>query len=162
MGIAFGLLSDNVVNTFHAPLAALSAHYQQNSTFKALEAVELGMKTVEYTPSSKLSQVCLSILAGCEYLVEVNTCLRPDTTLAQVWGLARFADQSVLSRTLDQLTLTNIGQLRGGVTSIWRQHSQVSGHDWRGFLWLDFDLSGLPCGAQAQASTKGYFSGKKT
>jgi hypothetical protein len=129
---------------------------------KPLEAVDIGMKTVEYTPVSKLRQVCLSILAGCEYLAEVNTCLRPDSTLAQVWGLERFAEQSILSRTLDALTLTQIGQLRAAVTSIWRQHSQALGHDWRGFLWLDFDLSGLPCGAQAQASTKGYFSGKKT
>jgi hypothetical protein len=160
MGIAFGLLSDNLVNTSQAPLAALSAHYQQNSTLKPLEAVEIGMKTVDYSPVSKLGQVCLSILAGCEYLAEVNTCLRPDTTLAQVWGLERFAEQSRLSRTLDQLTLTNIAQLRDGVTSIGRQHSQALRHDWRGFLWLDFDLSGLPCGAQAQASSKGYFSGK--
>jgi hypothetical protein len=34
--------------------------------------------------------------------------------------------------------------------------------DWRKYLWLDFDLSGLPCGAQAEASQKGYFSDKKT
>jgi hypothetical protein len=162
MGIAFGLLSDNLVNTAHAPLAALSVHYQQNRALKPLEAVEIGMKTVDYSPASKLRQVCLSILAGCEYLAEVNTCLRPDTTLAQVWGLERCAEQSSLSRTLDRLTLRQIAQLRDAVTSIWRQHSQALGHDWRGFLWLDFDLSGLPCGAQAQASTKGYFSGKKT
>jgi hypothetical protein len=31
-------------------------------------------------------------------------------------------------------------------------------HDWRGYLWLDYDLSGLPCGKQAEASQKGYFS----
>jgi hypothetical protein len=162
MGISFGLLSDHLVNTSHAPLVALSAQYQQNSTLKPLEAVEIGMKTVEYTPVSKLGQVWLSILAGCEYLVEVNTCLRPDRTLAQVWGLGRFAEQSSLSRTLDQLTRMNIGQLRDAVTNIWRQPSRALGHDWRGLLWLDFDLSGLPCGAQAEASTKGYFSGKKT
>jgi len=35
-------------------------------------------------------------------------------------------------------------------------------HDWHGFLWLDFDLSGLPCGQQADGSQKGFFSGKKT
>jgi len=162
MGITLGLLSDNLVNTSHAPLAALSAHYQQNRTWTPLEAVEIGMKTVRYTPVSKLSQVCLSILAGCEYLSEVNTCLRPDTTLAQVWGLERFAEQSSLSRTLDQLSLMQIAPLRGAVNSIWQQQSRALRHDWRGFLWLDFYLSGLPCGAQAEASRKGYFSGKKT
>jgi len=34
-------------------------------------------------------------------------------------------------------------------------------HDWRGYLWLDYDLSPLPCSAQAEASQKGY-CGKKT
>lgn len=162
MRIAFGLLKDDLVNTSHAPLAALSASYQRNSTLKPLEAVDMSMKAIEYEPASKLQQVCLSILAGCEHLSEVNTCLRPDTTLAQVWGRERFAEQSSLSRTLDRLSLMHIEQLRAAVTSIWRQHSQSVRHDWRGFLWLDFDLSGLPCSAQAQASRKGYFSGKKT
>jgi hypothetical protein len=27
---------------------------------------------------------------------------------------------------------------------------------------FDFDLSGLPCGKQAQGGQKGYFAGKKT
>jgi hypothetical protein len=35
-------------------------------------------------------------------------------------------------------------------------------HDGRGYLWLDFDLSGLPCRPQAEASQKGYFADKKT
>ena len=162
MDIEFGLLKENLVNTSHASLAALLAHYRQNNTLKPLEAVEIDMKTIAHEPVSKLQQVWLSILAGCEYVSEVNTRLRPDTTLAQVWQVERFAEQSMLSRTLDRLTLTNIEQLRGAGTSVWRQHSRAMSHDWRGFLWLDFDLSGLPCGSQAQASTKGYFSGKKT
>jgi hypothetical protein len=29
-------------------------------------------------------------------------------------------------------------------------------------LWLDYDLSGLPCSERAEASQKGYFSDKKT
>jgi hypothetical protein len=30
------------------------------------------------------------------------------------------------------------------------------------YLWLDYDLSGLPCSLQAEASQKGYFSDKNT
>jgi len=165
MGIEFGLLDragECLVNTQHAPLAALLAHYQRNETLQALASVELAMKSVDYTPTSKLSQVMVSMLAGCKYLSEVNTQLRPDTTLARVWQLEQFAEQSTLSRTLDELTLKQIDQLRAASTAIWRQHSQTVTHDWRGFLWLDFDLSGLPCGKQGEGSQAGYFSDKKT
>ena len=46
--------------------------------------------------------------------------------------------------------------------AIWWSESQIRKRDWRKYLWLDFDLSGLPCSAQAEKSIKGYFSGKKT
>jgi hypothetical protein len=153
---------EHFVNTQYAPLAALSAHYQRNETLKPLEAVAVAMKTVTYSPASKLQQVLVSILSGCEYLSEVNTCLRPDHSLAQVWQLECFAEQSTLARALDGLTLMNIAQLRAASTAIWQQHSHALRHDWRGFLWLDFDLSGLPSGKGAEASCKGYFSDKKT
>jgi hypothetical protein len=161
MNIELGLLNGNAINTQYAPLAMLSAYYQQNKTLEPLKTVQVSMKSVRYTPHDKLRQAWLSILCGCEYLSEINTRLRPETTLAQVWGQSAFTDQSNVSRTLDRLTLMNIEQLRGGVTDIWRAHSLSRSHDWRGYLWLDFDLSGLPCGKQGEASTKGYFSGKK-
>lgn len=165
MVIEIGLIPGTIeanINTHYAPLALLSARYQQNQTLKPLETVDITMKTVRYSPTSKLEQVFLSILAGCEYLSEVNCRLKSERALAQVWQLERFADQSMLSRTLDGLTQTNIDQLRTAETTIWRQHSQTMNHDWRGYLLLDYDLSGLPSGRQAEGSTKGYFSGKKT
>ena len=161
MTIEFGL-TDELVNTQYAPLAALSAHYQQNLTLKPLKDVQIPVKERDFSPSDKLTQVLLSILAGCETLSEVNVRLKPEVGLAKVWHWDRFADQSCLSRTLDALTLKQIDQLRKAVTLIWRSHSLTVHHDWRGYLWLDFDLSGLPCGKQAEESQKGYFSGKKT
>jgi hypothetical protein len=95
-------------------------------------------------------------------MVEVNTKLKPEHELAQVWGLDRFADQSILSSTLDALSLTNLDQFQQATQRIWHMQSRTLQHDWRGFLWLDFDLSGLPCGQQGQQATRGYFSDKKT
>lgn len=161
MTLEFGH-TDEFVNTQYAPLAALLAHFQQNQVFKPLSAVTIEMKSRDFTPQDKLRQVVVSILAGCRTLSEVNQKLKPEVALAQVGGWPRFADQSGLSRTLDELTLMNITQLRQAETEIWRMHSQIQHHDWRGHLWLDFDLSGLPCGKRATASQKGYFSGKKT
>ena len=161
MTLEFGQ-TDELVNTQYAPLATLLAHYQQNQVFNPLHEVQISMKTCDFTPYDKLQQVAVSILAGCQTLSEVNQKLKPERHLAWAGGWPRFADQSGLSRTLDSLTLMNIKQLRQAGTQIWRTHSQAVDHDWRGYLWLDFDLSGLPCGKRAEASQKGYFSGKKT
>jgi hypothetical protein len=157
MTIEFGLTNGSV-NTQYAPLAALSAHYQANQTLQPLENVHIPMKKREFSPLDKLIQVLLSILTRCETLSEVNTRLDAEVPLAQVWHWERFVDQSNLSRTLDALTLKQIDQLRAAVTQIWRAQGQTKHHDWRGYLWLDFDLSGLPCGKRAEASQKGYFS----
>lgn len=154
--------TEELTNSQYAPLAALCVHYQQNLFFEPLSQVEIPMRRRDFPAADKLIQVLLSILAGCQTLSEVNGRLKPEGGLAQVWGWERFADQSSLSRTLDALTLKNIEQLRSSTTQIWWMHSQVGEHDWRSYLWLDFDLSGLPCSAQAQESQKGYFSDKKT
>jgi hypothetical protein len=153
---------EGLVNTSYAPLAALWACYARKSMLEPLEMVETEMKTVRYSPTSKLRQVLLSILVGCKCLSEANIRLRPDRALAQVCQLKSFTDQSNLSRTLDGLTLKQIEQLREASTMIWRSVSYTLAHDWRAYLWLDFDLSGLLCGKGAEESTKGYFSGKKT
>lgn len=161
MSIEFGFTSKSF-NTQYAPLGLLLALYKQNQVWQPLENVTIATKTVNFSPTDKLEQILVSILGGCETLAEVNTKLQGDIPLVQAGNWHRFADQSTLSLTLDALTLMNIEQLRQATEQIWHQHRGTTVHDWRGFLWLDYDLSGLPCGQQAEGSQKGYFSGKKT
>lgn len=161
MAVEFGQTGGDV-NTQYAPLAALFAHYQQNQVLIPLEQVAIESKKRDFSPNDKLLQLFLSILAGCNTLSEVNSRLGSERALAESCGWARMADQSSLSRMLDQLTLKQLEQLRTATTQIWRGHSQSMTHDWRGYLWLDYDLSGLPCSIRAEASQKGYFSDKKT
>lgn len=153
--------TSELTNTRFAPLAALSALYQQQKRLNSLSQVEIPMRKRYFEPASKLIQVLLSILAGCETLSEVNSTLKQEKTLATVWGWDHFADQSSLSRTLDALTQMNIERLRASIGEINKEIGQLAGRDWRKFLWLDFDLSGLPCGPTAQMSLKGYFADKK-
>lgn len=160
MSIEIGI-TDGVTNTQFAPLIALSAYYQQKQVLEPLRNVTIWQKKRDFQAFDKLVQVLLSILSGCQTLSEVNSRLRPEIGLAQVWGWKRIADQSTLSRTLDALSLKQIDELRQAVTQIWRQIGQTTQHDWRGYLWLDYDLSPLPCGAQAEASQKGYVGAKK-
>ena len=161
MGIEIGITKKHI-NTQYAPLAALLAYYQTNRTLEPLEKVSFAMKKRDFSPKDKLEQILVSILAGCETISEVNTRLDAEIHLAAVSEWPHFTDQSNLSRMLDGLTLKQIDQIRHATTSIWRINSRACQHDWRGHLWLDFDLSGLPCSSRAEESQKGYFSGKKT
>ena len=104
MTITFGF-TDELTDPRYAPLAALSAHYQQQRLLEPLTQVQIPMKIREFSPAHKLTQVLLSILAGCETLSEVNTTLKTEPGIAALWGWDRFADQSSLSRQLDALTL---------------------------------------------------------
>ena len=149
------------INTQFGPMAALLSYYEQQKVLEPLQRVVPAVKKSNFSLASQLTQVLLSILTGCEYLSLVNTRLRPERKLAQVYRISRFAHQSTLSRTLDGLSLANLTELEQAIQAICQPCSRTRCHDWRGFLQLDFDLSGLPCGKQAQGSQKGYFSGKK-
>jgi hypothetical protein len=83
MSIEFGL-TKGPVNTQYAPLAALSAHYQQNQTLKPLQEVQIPFKERDFKASGKLIRVLLSILVGCETLSEVNIRLKSERDLAKV------------------------------------------------------------------------------
>jgi len=161
MAIKIGLTKEQI-NTQYAPLAVMASHYQETNVLKPLKQIQMPMKKREFGHVDKLIQVLVSILSGCETLSEVNSKLKSERPLAEAWGWSRFADQSTLSRTLDALSLKQIEQLREATAAIGRTIGQTQTHDWRSYLWLDFDLSGLPCSARAQESQKGYFSGKKT
>ena len=161
MTLEFGK-TDELTNTQRAPLGALIAYYEAQKVLKPLELVTSKAKKGEFDVADKLYQLILSILSDCKYISEVNTKLRPERKLAQVKRIEQFAEQSTLSLALNGLSQTNIDQLRLAMRQISDKSSRAKNHDWRGFLMLDFDLSGLPCGKQAKGSKKGYFAGKKT
>jgi hypothetical protein len=155
-------LTQELTNTQYAPLAALLAYYEAEKVLEPLQSVTSATPNGEFTLAEKLEQTLVSILAGCEYISMVNTKLRPERKLAQVKRISCLADQSTLSRGLDGLTQMNLSQLEAAVRQISDRCSQTRQHDWRAFLELDFDLSALPCGQQAEGGQKGYASGKKT
>jgi hypothetical protein len=161
MQLKFGLTKE-FTNTQYAPLAALLAYYEAEKAVEPLQSVISAAKSGDFSLAEKLEQTLVSILAGCEYISLVNTQLRPERKLAQVKRITGFADQSTLSRGLDELTQMNLSQLAAAVRQISDRCSQTRRHDWRAFLALDFDLSALPCGQQAEGGRKGFASGKKT
>jgi hypothetical protein len=121
--------------------------------------LSLALKTVEHTPSAKLLDLLVSILAGCRAVSQVNTRLRPDVALALAWGRECFAEQSTLTRTLDVFNSEELTHLRQGSEALFRRHSRVLRHDFsQDWLFFDLDLTPLPISKNAEGSTKGKFA----
>jgi hypothetical protein len=122
-------------------------------------AIQWPMKQLVHSPTEKLQDVLVSILAGLHAIMRINTHLRPDQTLATAWNRVQFAEQSTLASTLDALGSEQITQLRQGSQALFRQHAQTFRHDFRkGWLMVDIDPTGLLAARQAEGSRKGYIS----
>src|SRR6266508_1966549 len=143
-----------------ASLAAIGVHIQHLDLFAPIrQTVQIAQKTVKYTPTDKLYDAFITILAGAHGIVEVNTRLRADLSLQRAFGREGCAEQSVVQETLDRCTPENVTEMEQALTLIYRQHSQGYRHDYA-HAWqvLDVDMSGLPCGKKAAFASKGYFA----
>ncbi len=147
-------------STPHASLAALGLKVQALDLFGPIrQQVHINQKTVRYTPTDKLYDAWIAILAGAHGLVEVNTRLRSDPVLQAAFGRRACAEQSVIQDTLDACDATTVQQMEQALTTIYRQHSRASRHDYAQQVQvIDIDMTGLPCGPKAAFATKGYFA----
>src|SRR6266480_3276252 len=146
--------------TCHASLAALGLKLAELKLFEPIEqTVQIAQKTIKDRPSDKLYDAFISILAGAQGLVEINTRLRADVGLQRAFGRSRCAEQSVVQDTLNACTAENVKQMEQAIERIYRQQSQGYQHNYQAsFQVLDVDMSGLPCGPKAAFATKGYFA----
>lgn len=146
--------------TPRATLAAIGLKLQQLKLCECFsQSIKVPQKVVKHRPADKLMDAFITILAGAHGLSELATRLRCDAALQQAFGRSTCAEYSVVQDTLDACTPENVTQMKQVVTSIFQQHSQSARHDYAAALQLlDIDMSGLPCGPQAELSSKGYFS----
>lgn len=142
-----------------ATLAAIGCQLQHLQLFEPIRSqVQIAQKTVLHSPSDKLFDAFISILAGAHGIVEVNTRLRSDVALQQAFGRSACADQSTIQDALNACSAENVSELTDALTSIYRTHSQGYRHEYQTQRQLlDVDLSGMPCGPKAALATKGYF-----
>ena len=143
-----------------ASLAAIGIKLRDLKVFEPIEkTVRIAQKTIKDSPSNKLYDAFISLLAGAHGLVEINTRLRADAALQRAFGRNRCAEQSVVQDTLNASTTENVKQMQQALDTIYRQYSQGFRHDYHSELQiLDVDMSGLPCGPKAAFATKGYFA----
>ena len=99
-------------STAHASLAILGATLQQLDLFGPIRAgVRVAQKTVRHSPSDKLYDAFIALLAGAQGLVELNRRLRADPALQAAFGRAARAEQSVVQDTLDACTAETVAQM---------------------------------------------------
>jgi hypothetical protein len=143
-----------------ASLVALGVHFQQLGIWSVIQAhVKIKQKIRQHSPSDKLLDCFINILAGGVGVVEINTRVRPDRALQRAFGRSACAEQSTVSDTLNACTPENVLQMRRALTVILRQHSHCYRHDYqRTWQVLDVDMTGMPAGRQGEGVTKGYFA----
>ena len=146
--------------TPRAVLAAIGVKLQALDLFAPIrQGVHIEQKVVKHKPVDKLYDAFITILAGAEGLVQINTLLRADPALQAAMGRTCCAEQSVVQETLDACTPQTVEQLEQALDTIYQRHSQGYRHDYgRAYQILDVDLSGMPCGRKAELATKGYFA----
>ncbi len=145
--------------TARAPLAALGLKLRSLKLFDTIsQHVSIKQKTIKHTPIEKLTDAFIAILSGAHALAEINNRVRTDTALQRAFGRSCCAEQSVVQETLSACSAENVSQMEQAVDELFRTHSQAFKHDYHAhFQLLDVDMSGLPCGPQAEHSTYGYF-----
>jgi hypothetical protein len=85
-----------------ASLAALGVKLRELKLFEPIEQrVQIAQKMIKDRPTDKLYDGFISILAGAQGLVEINTRLRADSALQRAFGRSRCAEQSVVQDTLN-------------------------------------------------------------
>lgn len=142
-----------------ASLAALGVKLERLGLFTPIrQQVKIPQKTIRHTPTDKLYDAFITILAGAQALVELNKILRADLALQKAFGRSACAEQSTVQDTLDACTRTNVEQLEKAVRQIYQHFSRGYLHNYnqRPQL-LDLDFTPKPCGKQAEGACKGYF-----
>jgi hypothetical protein len=149
--------------TQYVPLAVLGYCLTRTGFLRPIwDEMDWSMKTLKHSPTDKLQDMLVSILAGNMAVCKIHTRLRPDLTLASAWQRTQFAEQSTVADTLDALRPEQIAQLRQGSQSLLRQHSQTMRHDFeKQWLMIHIDPPGSPASRHAEGSRKGYFSGRR-
>lgn len=145
----------------HASLAIVGVWMDQNKVWEVIEEqVKIKQKVIKHTPTDKVKDLLINMMAGGHGVADINNRVRVDKTLQLAFRRRVCAEQSTISETLNACTEKNVLELAGALEVIYRQHGQGYQHDYGSKCQvLDIDMSALLSGKQAEGASKGYFSG---
>jgi len=155
----------DTLNTFsaQASLVMVGQAFRRRGIWAVIERqVKIKQKVRRYTPTQKLLDAFINILAGGQGLVQVNTRVRPDRLVQLAFGRDGCAEQSTISDTFSAASPEHVQQLRAALKHILRQHGRCAAYNYRRhYQLLDVDLTGLHAGASAEGATTGYFADRR-
>jgi hypothetical protein len=145
----------------HASLAIVGVWMERSKDWEVIEEqVKIKQKVIKHTPTDKLKDLLINILAGGQGVADINNRVRVDKAIQLAFGRSDCAEQSTISETLTASTGENVLELAGALKGIYRKHGQGYQHDYGSKCQvLDIDMSALLSGEKAEGATKGYFSG---
>jgi len=146
-----------------ASLVMIGKQFQAMGIWSVIEKmVDIQQKVRAHTPSDKMLDAFITMLAGGRGLVEANTRVRSDPTLQLAFGRKQCAEQSTLSQTFNACTAENVQQMRQALKQILHTHGRCTQHTYeKKWQVLDVDMTGLVAGSQAEGATKGYFANRR-
>ncbi len=147
----------------HASLATVGMWMNDNEIWKAVEEhVKIKQKVIKHTPTDKMKDLLIHILAGGHGIADINNRVRTDKPIQLAFGRSACAEQSTISETLDASSEKNVQEFMEALKTIYQKNGQGYAHDYESKAQvLDIDLSAMLSGQQAEGATKGYFSGHK-
>ncbi len=113
---------------------------------------------MQHSPVDKLIDMLLAMLLDCDVVSQVNTKLAQEVAVLQAFGREKSADQSTVQRTLSSCNSENVAQLQQALAQIFATNSRSRQHKFgknKKSLFLDIDLTGLPCSKHYEGSKKG-------
>ncbi len=141
-------------------LAAVMKFSNTIGVTEVFNSFKLKMKTYDYTVSQKLITLICSIVKGCKYNVDINTELKEERLVANMFGMEHFPDQSQISEVLSRTDENSIDQLSDIHSKLFAKNSQSTSLD--GIVTVDFDQSGLIAnGKSYELAQEGYFPKKR-
>jgi hypothetical protein len=134
-----------------------------------LKLSKLKLKEVSYTHRNKLATIVAGIAVGCRHISEMQVKLVPDTTAAELFGMARFPDQSQINTFLRRCGEDQVVHLAHAHQELLEKQSLCGDRDrWleladgRRVLPVDLDQTPIVTrSTKAKGATSGYFGRKR-
>jgi len=149
--------------TQHGLLVAWGQFAQRIGLVEGLLQVPVSQKKVQHAPQKKLLEFQMAILAGVEYLQDINLGPHPlirDRAVALAWGQDRLAHYSAVSRTLETCEPETVAAVQAVLEAVSSPFIQQIVDDCllgTGCLTLDLDLMGRAVSNTSQSYPEAAF-----
>jgi len=145
-----------------APMGHFARQIGLPAAFRAF--LKIKQKRIRYEPVDKILTFFVSLVDGCGYTSDIDTCLKPYRAVAQAWTLQEFAGQNAVNATLHLLNWDHVQQMEQVFQHLFQRNSLALRQPPGEPLVVDIDTKGLTVSPESERfdwATPGYFPGGK-